>query len=422
MKARFFVIAAVASVAALSSCKQKDLPFFEGKLDDPAQFCKEAKALMPAPAIYDSLAYVLGTNLGVEVNYTGQVGLGDLDIERIVAGIKDFKKVDFDEFNQAAGVNFTDSLGQEVVKHFEISPAELSNVVSKVIRLRQPAEPDENGVVPEKEAVTAELTDSTSYMFGVLMGYRTNEFPEFPLDRFSKGYKDFRAADADREYIGFQTNGFQDEEYQAFKSKLEIAPEDIQDMMRRYSEAKNEAVKKNVEVLGKQFLSKAKNVKDMKEVPVKVEDESGEDKAGAEESNILYRYTKENAEGTPVEIGDSFTVHYKGQHVNGEIFDEGEFPVRDFTDETGLIKGFKEGLKLLKEGDEIELVIPGELAYGERGSYNPWTGIYSIYPNEVLVFTLSVSDIVKPQAEKAEPASDEILSADEELDEVAEEE
>ena len=81
-------------------------------------------------------------------------------------------------------------------------------------------------------------------------------------------------------------------------------------------------------------------------------------------------------------------------HVDGSTFDEGDFPVENFSDE-GLITGFIEGLLVMREGSKIELVIPGELGYGKAGQSDWWSGTYLIYPNEVLIFELSVSDLVK---------------------------
>ena len=49
----------------------------------------------------------------------------------------------------------------------------------------------------------------------------------------------------------------------------------------------------------------------------------------------------------------------------------------------GVIKGWTEGLQLMKEGGEYTLYIPAELAYGDKG--NP-----SIPPNSVLVFDVKL--------------------------------
>ncbi|MCB2106672.1 MAG: FKBP-type peptidyl-prolyl cis-trans isomerase [Rhodobacteraceae bacterium] len=66
--------------------------------------------------------------------------------------------------------------------------------------------------------------------------------------------------------------------------------------------------------------------------------------------------------------GSSVTVHYEGRLTNGEIFDSSyardepaTFPL------SGVIKGWQEGVPLMKVGEIWEFAIPANLAYGERG-------------------------------------------------------
>jgi len=65
---------------------------------------------------------------------------------------------------------------------------------------------------------------------------------------------------------------------------------------------------------------------------------------------------------------DTVTVNYRGTLINGNEFDSSydkgkpvSFPLN------GVIKGWTEGLQLVKEGGKIQLFIPSELAYGDRG-------------------------------------------------------
>jgi len=65
---------------------------------------------------------------------------------------------------------------------------------------------------------------------------------------------------------------------------------------------------------------------------------------------------------------DTVKVHYHGTLIDGSVFDSsverGEpisFPLN------GVIKGWTEGLQLMKEGDKFQFTIPSDLAYGERG-------------------------------------------------------
>ena len=106
-----------------------------------------------------------------------------------------------------------------------------------------------------------------------------------------------------------------------------------------------------------------------------------------------------------------------GMHIDESAFDEGEFPVTNFSDQ-GLIKGFTEALLLMKEGDKVTVVIPGELGYGKQGSYQWWSGSYTIFPNEALVFELSVSELVKAgeEAPAEEPAEEPAAENGEDLE------
>lgn len=62
-------------------------------------------------------------------------------------------------------------------------------------------------------------------------------------------------------------------------------------------------------------------------------------------------------------------VHYHGTLTDGQVFDSSvdrgqtiSFPLN------GVIKGWQEGLAMMKEGGKATLVIPSDLAYGDAGS------------------------------------------------------
>ena len=60
-------------------------------------------------------------------------------------------------------------------------------------------------------------------------------------------------------------------------------------------------------------------------------------------------------------------VHYTGKLPDGKVFDssvERGQPVEFKLNQ--VIKGWTEGLQLVKKGGKIELVIPPELAYGNK--------------------------------------------------------
>jgi len=76
---------------------------------------------------------------------------------------------------------------------------------------------------------------------------------------------------------------------------------------------------------------------------------------------------------------DEVTVNYRGTLTNGNEFDSsyqrGE-PATFRLD--GVIKGWTEGLQLVKEGGKIQLVIPPELAYGNRGPLAHRTLVFDV--------------------------------------------
>lgn len=118
--------------------------------------------------------------------------------------------------------------------------------------------------------------------------------------------------------------------------------------------------------------------------------ESNKTKEGVKvtKSGLQYKVVSEGNGPTPKDT-DEVEVHYRGKLIDGKEFDSSysrnqpaQFPVNK------VIPGWTEALQLMKVGSKYELVIPPQLAYGERG--NP-----SIPPNSVLVFDVELLKIVK---------------------------
>jgi len=106
------------------------------------------------------------------------------------------------------------------------------------------------------------------------------------------------------------------------------------------------------------------------------------------DSGLQYKVIKEGSGATP-KVDSKVKVHYKGALMDGTVFDSsydrGEpasFPVN------GVIKGWTEALQLMKVGSKWQLVIPADLAYGERGA-SP-----AIPANAVLVFDVELLEIL----------------------------
>jgi len=90
--------------------------------------------------------------------------------------------------------------------------------------------------------------------------------------------------------------------------------------------------------------------------------------------------------------GDKVTVHYGGFLMNGTKFDSSFDRARPFTFELGVgqvIPGWDQGLLGVCPKEERHLVVPSDLAYGERGAGEV------IPPNAVLLFDIVVVDVEK---------------------------
>ncbi len=100
------------------------------------------------------------------------------------------------------------------------------------------------------------------------------------------------------------------------------------------------------------------------------------------ESGLRYQILQ-NAEGKKPSNGEMVSVHYKGQLLDGTVFDSSykrKQPI-EFAIGTGqVIPGWDEGIKLLSVGEKARLVIPSKLAYGANGA----GGV--IPPNATLIF------------------------------------
>jgi hypothetical protein len=92
--------------------------------------------------------------------------------------------------------------------------------------------------------------------------------------------------------------------------------------------------------------------------------------------------------GALVPAGATVTVHYTGRFVDGKKFDSSRD--RDKADPLPLnqmIKGWQEGLTGMKVGGRRKLIIPPQLAYGEKGA----EGV--IPPNATLIFDVEVLEV-----------------------------
>lgn len=138
----------------------------------------------------------------------------------------------------------------------------------------------------------------------------------------------------------------------ASNQKLQVEIAEFQPKIQNFfRERMKKASEQNV-TAGKAFLEKFKKEKDVK----------------VTESGLAYKVITEGTGPSPKET-DTVEVHYHGALIDGTVFDSSvdrkktaKFPLN------AVIKGWTEGLQLMKEGGKTQFVIPSELAYGENGA------------------------------------------------------
>lgn len=86
------------------------------------------------------------------------------------------------------------------------------------------------------------------------------------------------------------------------------------------------------------------------------------------DSGLKYRILRKGTGAKP-KVANKVKVNYEGWLDNGKVFDSSykrkepiSFPLN------GVIKGWTEGMQLVGTGGMIELEIPAELGYGDRGA------------------------------------------------------
>ena len=107
-------------------------------------------------------------------------------------------------------------------------------------------------------------------------------------------------------------------------------------------------------------------------------------------SGLEYKVEKDGTGAQPKPT-DMVTVNYRGTLIDGTEFDSSykrgqpaTFPVN------GVIKGWTEALQLMKVGSKYQVVVPSNLAYGER-AVSPEIG-----PNATLIFEVELLDAKPP--------------------------
>ncbi len=102
-------------------------------------------------------------------------------------------------------------------------------------------------------------------------------------------------------------------------------------------------------------------------------------------SGLIVQVLKEG-KGPAAVPGKQVSVHYTGYLLDGTKFDSSRDRNEPFSFILGqeqVIRGWDEGVKLLKVGDQARLIIPSYLAYGPKGAGNGGIPPYSTLVFEV---------------------------------------
>ncbi|USZ13992.1 FKBP-type peptidyl-prolyl cis-trans isomerase [Moraxella sp. FZLJ2107] len=163
--------------------------------------------------------------------------------------------------------------------------------------------------------------------------------------------------------------------YKAFKEGYEgkesaLTPEQVAELGQAYEKRKAEEMKQKI----------AKNKTDGEKF---LADNAKKEGVKTTASGLQYKVITEGS-GTSPKATDTVVVNYEGKLIDGTVFDssyERGMPAQFQLNQ--VIKGWTEGLQLMKPGAKYELYVPAELAYGEQGNQN-------IEPNSVLIFTVEL--------------------------------
>ena len=124
-------------------------------------------------------------------------------------------------------------------------------------------------------------------------------------------------------------------------------------------------------------------------------------------SSGLYYTISEAGTGEQITAGESVSVNYRGKTLDGKTFDtnmDSTFHhMEPFSLEIGkgrVIKGWDEGIPLLKKGSKATLYIPSGLAYGSQDRSSN-----GIPANSILIFDVDIVDV--KTAEEAKKESEE---------------
>jgi len=111
--------------------------------------------------------------------------------------------------------------------------------------------------------------------------------------------------------------------------------------------------------------------------------------------------------GEHAQLNKNVEVHYTGYLTDGKVFDsslERGDPIEFILGTGQVIAGWDEGIALMTVGDKFRLIIPSNLAYGEKGAGK------IIPPNSTLIFDVELMGIGVPKPSITQALMDLVLA------------
>ena len=212
-------------------------------------------------------------------------------------------------------------------------------------------------VLGAEDTLLKNQRDKVSYTFGVYSGKNLKQQSiDIDLDIMVKGMKDSMS--------GAKTL-LTEEEMRAVMTAFQ------QEMAIKLTEKRMALAEKNKKE-GEAFLAENKTKEGIKALP----------------SGVQYKIMKEGTGNHP-KATDTVVVHYRGTRIDGTEFDSSYRRNKEATLKLdNVIKGWKEALLMMKEGEQWQIFIPSDLAYGEKGSG-------AIEPNSTLIFDIELIRIIE---------------------------
>ncbi|MDE6066765.1 MAG: FKBP-type peptidyl-prolyl cis-trans isomerase [Duncaniella sp.] len=177
----------------------------------------------------------------------------------------------------------------------------------------------------------------------------------------------------------FNSDSISVEDMREAQTTFQMLAQEAQQKIMEYYQAQEEAAKAAKENSPEAKENKAKGAAYIQEAI------KNDPSIKTTESGLAYKVVNEGT-GEPVGKTGSAVVKYKGQLIDGTVFDSNDEGAS--LSPRGTVPGFAEGLAMMNKGAKYVLYIPGELAYGVDGQ--PQAGIG---PNSTLVFEVEAVEV-----------------------------